>query len=213
MDWVYRSRQYLDDGSTTSVSPGGWSPASNTLNSGATNSVALILVDSANFTTKNLTPNAAVAESGFVMGPARVDGRGQLIGAVQGHVFITPSTWAVGNILSVGIRLTIAEQDVDDGIPELDADYAINRPAAAAVPANDLTLFANQQGSLKDWYVYRQFADNSAVIVVSIFWKGKRRLRPEECLFLHLEGNSPFESGGAVNCSVSSHVRTLVARE
>jgi len=132
---------------------------------------------------------------------------------VQGHIFITPSTWAVNNILAVGIRLTIAEQDVDDGIPELDADYSINRPAATATPANDLTLFANMPGGLKDWQVYRQFSDNSAVIALPIFWKGKRRLRPEECLFLHLEGNNPFENGGAVNSSVCAHVRTLVARE
>jgi len=213
MDWVYRSRQYLLDGTTVSVSPGAWSPSPNTLTTGATNSVALMLLDSNNFHTKTLSPNNALGDSGFVMGPARVDGRGPLVCAVQGHIFITPSTWAVNNILAVGIRLTIAEQDVDDGIPELDADYSINRPAAAATPANDLTLFANMPGGLKDWQVYRQFSDNSAVIAVPIFWKGKRRLRPEECLFLHLEGNNPFENGGAVNSSVCAHVRTLVARE
>jgi len=213
MDWVYHSRQYLLDGSTSAVSPGGWSPVSNVLTTGATNSVALILLDSNNFTTKTLLPNAALGDSGFVTGASKPTERGPLVTAVEGHLFISPSSWAVNNIMSVGIRLTIAEQDGDDGIPELDADYSILRPGAAAVPANDLTLFVNQPGALKDWYVFRQFSDNSAVVTVRIFWKGRRRLRPEECLFLHLEGNHPAEGGGAVNCTVASHVRALVARE
>jgi len=213
-DWVYRSRQYLLDGTTTTVNPGGYSAVETTITPGATNSGAFCLLDSVNFTTQTLSPNNALGDSLFISRAGRPEGRGQLILAVQGYLFIRPSSWAIGSHMSGGIRLQVDEQDVDDGILELDADYNIMFPAAAATPSNDPVLFANQKGNLKTWYVYRQFSDNSAILKVPIFWKGRRRLRPQEGLWLHIEVNAPAAaSTSSVNWLVTPKLRTLVAIE
>lgn len=210
-DWVYRSREYLIDGTAGTLN-GGWMSVATTITPGAAPAQSFCLFDSVNYMRTVLAPNNALGDGGAISQAGRPEARGDVVLAIQGTVFIRPSAWAVGNVMSGAYRLIITDQDEQDGYAITDADYNAMVPPAAQSPANDGTLWANERSHLMTKYVYRGFSDNSSVIAINMFWRGRRRLRPEEGVFLYVEVNGPDTTSSSVNHIVTPKLRCLVER-
>jgi len=216
-DWVYRgvalypgdtaSDAWLDESlglaSYFMESPITWT-------AGTANARFLVLYDSQNRLTQLLNTFSVAGSFGTVTAvpkAARAEGRNPRILASEGQVVITPSAWALGNVMFFGARLGVFEQDPSSGQVVLNADY--HMMGASASIHSQAATWANQPGWVREWYVYRTFhAERVPEYIFRYRWRGRRVLEPHQCFGLYLESDST-----SVNMATRPACRTLVADE
>lgn len=200
-DWVYRA--VLVDGtgalidSNATYYPDGFL----SVPPGIANSVGLILYDSFN-RTKQLTNLGATP---IVMGRYfRAEGRNPRIHRVQGDFFVTPSTWALGSIFAIGMRIAVLRQSAATGAILLPTAYNM-WGGGTNLPDTLAAHFANIP-HVADFHRIVAFNDNSNVTRIPINVPVRRSLKADECLALYVEGRV-----GSVTMNVTPTLRSLVS--
>lgn len=211
-DWVYRPNARLV--ATYGVidadvvgSYTGYIPAHGT---GPGNAQGHVLYDSQNYL-KALVGGPFAQPTSALPRAARAEGRNPTILAVEGIVYWEPSTWALGNLMAIGMRLGTFQQSPGTGSFLLDPGYSmwIDEPAGAGSDLSVPALWANNgRGNAWERRIHYGFSDNQAFTVVRVRWRGRRTLKPDECfgLYTELEPTS-------VNTRTQFWLRTLVADE
>lgn len=175
------------------------------LNSGFTNAQSLVLVDSADRQVPVMSGSAVNTLTPSPPGGWRAQ-RGVICAMVDGHIYVEPSTWAIGNIMAIGVSIGAFEQDMT-GVATVDSLYTMWNNATPAAPAahwsND-----NQRTNLWSRRQYKGFSSNDATImVVPVRARLRVRLREWEALMVWLELEST-----SVNVRYQTWLRTLVLR-
>ncbi|WP_165962521.1 hypothetical protein, partial [Arthrobacter terricola] len=201
-DWVYRGSSVgLAAPLGIADSLGTYDFAVRTLSSGPVNAQGLWLYDSANREV-NISRTSAAA-GGILDGASRPHVAGDQIVMVEGQLYMEPSTWAVGNVLALGVRIGEFEQDLLTGLPSVDADYSMWNPA---VVAQTEAAFANDHRNNRwERRYWMGFDTNDALQVVTIRARINMRLRGTAGLALWLEAAST-----SVNLRYQTWFRTLV---
>lgn len=204
-DWVYRSNQYTNTTpATISDTLGTYDANVRTLTTGVATANTLVLVESQN-RILHVTAGPAVNQMSIGGGQARPDDKGRKCLRVQGHIYIEPSTWAIGNIMAIGVRIGAFEQDLT-GVASVDALYTMWNNNTPSVPA----AYWSNQGRTTLWSrrFYKGFsANDQTIMVVQVNAKINCRLNPHEALMLWLEGEST-----SVNMRYQTWLRTWVSR-
>lgn len=202
MDWVYRPsvrEQTVFNGGDIL---GTYDENLYSQSSGVNFGDAHILYDSHN---RIATVMRAGGSANFVGIPnaARAGGRGPLMHAVAGSIYVEPSTWAVGNLIAWGWRVGVFEQAPDTGQILLDPDYSMWAVGPGLVPP---ATWANMQ-RMNSWERRRHFgfSDNQQFFTLPVFTRVNRRLQDHECLAIYHEGEST-----SVNVRMQFWLRTLV---
>lgn len=210
-DWVYRSSGHIESTAGAGVDLLG-TYDSNVLNhtSGTAASQGHILYDSQNYLRTPVRETFGGVLS-HIPRAARAEGRKPTILAVEGIVYWEPSTWALGSLMAIGMRLGVFEQDPGSGNVLLDPEYSMwnDGPYAAGGSLSKVVDWANN-GRNNTWErrIHYGFSDNSVFTVVRVRWRGRRSLLANECfaLYTELEGTS-------VDTRTQYWLRTLVADE
>lgn len=201
-DWVYRNDARAVAGLGGSDDLGTYSVVVKALTSGVVNALGMVLYDSANRMQANVPAGAG---QGYLSRAARAEGRKPHIRAVEGLVYLEPTAWALGNLIAYGSRILIAEQDIDTGVPVLDAEYSM----WANGLVTSASLWANQgRQNVQEKRLFYGFSDNQAFTVARYSWTGLRALEPHEALFLYMELETT-----SVNVRFQPFLRTLVSDE
>lgn len=130
--------------------------------------------------------------------------RGALIHGVEVNLCWRPSTWALGSLVWLGCRIVVADQDAYTGQAQLDVNYSLWTGGGDA--QTTIARFANGRQNCHERRVFEQFNENSTRMDVRYYARFKRRLQPQEGLFLLLETH-PL----SVNLtSLNMYCRTLV---
>lgn len=205
-DWVYRPDLRASDDLLDGDTWGSYEHTVKAQTSGVTNARSHILYDSVN-RLASLTLGAGNGNA-FVPRAARAEGRKPTILAVEGIVYVEPSTWAIGNLIAMGLRIGIFDQDPIDGAMIVEPDYTL-WIAGLPTAGNTAAIWANQgRRNLWERRVHHGFSDNQTFIVVRVRWRGRRRLEPHEALVLYTELEPT-----SVNVRTQSWLRTLVIDE
>lgn len=207
-DWVYRDDIYDDTGAL--IEPGGsYSSLTGNITGGPLSSAVKILYDSSNYIARMIGAGGVVPA---VFGSAgRAEGRKPFIAFTHGTVFLTPSTWAVGNIAALGVRVVKMEQDAVSGQVLVDPNYTMW--SRTNIVANNPANYANAQPWYAERRVIRGFQENSAQFSIRMSARVRASLEPHECLALWLENpggsNPPVNSVSLVLTGL--YWRTLVS--
>jgi len=208
-DYVYRGvRWRLDDYTTPESGNSGTYGTGIAQSAGQGNSTAQVLYDSDLLFHNIGAIDSATAAWLTMDNAARPEGtdKGALIHGVDLSLRFTPSSWALGNNFEWGWRIIVADQDRDTGQAQVDVDYGMWTNIgglATTSPGN----FANGRQNCAEGRVFRRFSDGDAgVVYMRKFVRFKRRLQPQEGLFLYLEG-SPFSVNAGL---IYMFCRTLV---
>lgn len=205
-DWVYRANRWALDDPTVEETPlsGTYGPAIG-LSSGPAGLTGQVLYDS-----DDVMRYSSVDVGGRyfnVDAAARTPGtsKGALIHGVEGRLCWRPSTWAVGSLVWLGIRIVVADQDADTGQAQLDVDYSL-WDNVGGLGTTTIARFANGRQNCFEKRVFEQFNENSTRMDTYFYARFKRRLQKQEGLFLLLETHAL-----SVNLtSMSMYCRTLV---
>lgn len=207
-DWVYRDDIYDDTGALIETG-GSYSSAVGNITGGPLSAAIKILYDSSNYIARVIGAGGVVPA---IYGSAgRAEGRKPFIAFSHGTVFFTPSTWALGNIAAIGIRMAKFEQDPISGQVLIDPSYTMwSRTNQVGInPANH----ANSQPWYAERRIIRGFTENSAQFSARLAARVRTSLEPHQCLALW------FENPGGDNPPVNSvslvmngcYFRTLVS--
>jgi len=207
-DWVYRGLEYDEVGLATGTQVASYCPrqVAYSLAPGPLGEVSWVLYDSANYRHNIVNANAV---SGGITLPnaARPEGRRPVMLAVEGHAFVTPTTWALGSRLFLGMRLVICEQDYTSGGLALPTDYNIMEPVALTGNA-DIATYANGWGNLRTRFFLQSFDSNDVEWLVHMKWQGRVSLPPHLCLAMFCQSDA-----NSVNCRMTPKFRTLVEED
>jgi len=213
-DWVYRnSAKVFGTGIQANDQLGTYESAVQSQNTGVANATSHILYDSNNYIgvlTRGGIGSAATSGTTGVLGRhIRAEGRKPMIMAMQGAIFCEPQTWTLGNVMAVGIRIGVFEQDIS-GVFSLDIGYSMWAPEAG-VPFSTPAHWANNtRNNKREWRFWKSFGDASTppLMVLRLFWRGRAYLEGNECfgLFTELQSTS-------VGTRMQYWCRTLVADE
>lgn len=193
-DWVYRpNARTLATGSVNNDALGTYEPNFFTVVGGVGNAQSRILYDSKNYVamvTRGGAGSALTLATVGVMGSSgRAEGKKACIRRVEGVILTEPTTWALGSVMAMGVRMGIFEQDVATGTFSLDASYSMwFNPAALAdgPPASFANNRRNNAWEVRQW---RYFGDASSNpnMVIRINWTGRKYLEGNECFGMYLE--------------------------
>lgn len=203
-DWVYRPTYQGSDveGMSATDLLGSYDQQVFGSTSGLTGSSSRILYDSHN---RIINVMRGALTGGLTIGmpnAARAAGRGPTCHLVQGVIYVEPTTWAIGNLISWGWRLGVFEQDPLSGAIELDPGYSMWVTTEAINPAT----WANMgRQNLWEKRLFYGFSDNSRFTTVRMNVPIKVRLQDHECLALYYEGE-----GTSVDVRTQYWLRTLV---
>lgn len=199
-DWVYRSNGYAVNGFVAD-NLGTYEPTVFPVASGVGESRARILYDSSNYLTETARGGAGPVQLGR---EARAEGRRTKVVEVDGILYVEPSTWAVGNLIALGWRIGVFDQDVSSGFISLDANYSMWESGGAYAAAQ----WANAtRQNLAERRIHFGFSDNQQFFTARIRWRGRRLLAENECLALYLELEST-----SVNTRMQCWCRTRVEK-
>lgn len=131
--------------------------------------------------------------------------KGALIHGVEVNLCYRPTTWALGSLVWLCARIVVADQNAEDGRAELDVDYDL-WTNVGGVATTTIGRFANGRQNCHERRWFEQFQENSTRFDIRYYARFKRRLQPQEGLFLLLQTH-PL----SVNLtSMSMYCRTLV---
>jgi len=210
-DWVYRGNARIGtdpDGSDADLL-GTYEPFIFSHTTGPGNSQGHVLYDSQNWL-------ASVGAGGADIGTglrtlnrsARAEGRKPTMLAVEGIVYWEPTTWALGNLMAIGMRIGVFEQDPGTGNLLLDTAYSMWRDETGG-SLSTVGMWANNgRGNAWERRIHYGFSDNSVFTVARIRWHGRRTLMPNECFALYTELEAT-----SVNTRTQAWIRTLVQDE
>lgn len=220
-DWVYRgdtTAVYALTPSTTQLTPalnvprGTYSPTITTITAGPETSNVFMLYDSQSRMRHQASTFFTAANTfGYadLHGAARAEGREPLILAVEGMIYFEPTVWALGNLMAIGIRPIVLEQDPADGGVLLSPTYSMwDDGTVLQAPIGNCADWANDKMWLLDRRIHHGFSDNQTFITPHFRWKGRRRLKPNQCLALYVE-----LEGTSVNVRMQPWLRTFVIDE
>lgn len=142
-----------------------------------------------------------------VAAEARTGGsdKGALIHGVELVMSWRPSTWALGNLVWLGIRIVVADQDAQFGTAQLDPNYDLWTNIGGDA-TTEISRFANGRQNCYETRIFEQFNENSVRFDMRRYARFKRRLQAQEGLFLLLQTH-PL----SVNLtSLNMYCRTLV---
>lgn len=124
---------------------------------------------------------------------------GQIVKAVRGQFYAVPSTWAVGSVYSLMVRLVVKPIEVDSGIPTiiLDPAYTLFQPPYA----NERILWQR--------LIFNRFDLGTATEVHEVNWRGTVRLKSDEALWVIFEN----QSGITQTATWRFFLRTLMRAE
>lgn len=205
-DWIYRGVEFDDEGGAAGTQVASYTGVSR--NSGAYplapgTDVGIILYDSANYMLERTRTGP------FNIGrEARAEGRGATILAVQGYYYMLPNAWTAGSNWCVSARIIIADQNLQTGQMDLPANYQL--PATSG-PGVELTAWANGWGNLAERTDWNAFATGNEQQrwKFGLRWRGRRRLKPHECLGILIQSAGP--AIGSTSMTLSPLFRTLVS--
>lgn len=204
-DWVYRPNIYDDAGSPFDTF-GTYSPWPTVLTSGQNNAEGLILYDSHNYLNK-------VVSFGNIPIPfanaARAEGSRAKVIAVEGHMTVVPSAWAVGTVFQLGMRFGIFEQDAVGGFVLVDTNY--NMFFQTALTQLHPAVHANTRLWQREFRRREDFIENRGSFTYRFRFRVNRFLNPNQCYAIYLESSTTNPS--SVNLSLTPWFRTLVADE
>jgi len=187
LDWVYRGREYDDDGAAVTPLSGTYMSASIGISAGLSAAVNQVLLDSHNYGARvqGFTPAAGLWKS--IPNAGRPDAtEDQVVRGVDLWMNFRPSSWALGNIVRVGWRVMIAEQDMATGGAVLDSAYSM-WAAPAGVPNDDIVTWANGRTNVAEGNFVAGFGDGQNMFTIRRRIRTRRRLSPEEALYLYVE--------------------------
>lgn len=213
-DWVYRSNaRVLGTGVINNDLLGSYEAVVTTVNSGIANAQTRILYDSKNYmgwlTRAGIGTAPTVATTGILGGHARAEGRKPCILAVDGVILCDPTTWALGNVMALGVRVGVFEQDIS-GVLSLDAGFTMWESGAGIFDGPAAAWANNTRANCRDIRQWQFYSDGAANpnMVVRVKWRGRRYLEGWECFAMFLQ--VPTTS---VNMRTQCWVRTLVSDE
>lgn len=195
-DWVYRGNALgnsVDPPLDNTDTLGTYTSAIVSIASGLANARGHILYDSQNRFLTLMGPSLGGVATGNRA--ARAEGQKPLMLAVEGGLYFEPSAWAVGNVVSYGIRLGVFEQDPNLGSLLLPADYSMWNTGSSNGP----DVYANNgRMNAREWRWAKGYTDAGTTSVARFHyfrWKGRRRLEPNECFALYCEVPSTSVTG------------------
>lgn len=205
-DWVYRPNLFAIAAPYNAIDAAGtYDIAVRGLTTGFATAQCLWLLDSAN-RRKTAPMMLSTAGGGIMAGSAMPEGKRTRVHAVEGMIYVEPSTWAVGNLMALGLRIGAYEQDPTSGLASVDADYTM---WSAAINATKTSYYANDRG-YNQWETraFKSFGDNGSIMIVRIRARLKYSLNAGYGLGLWVEGEST-----GVNVRYQTWLRTLVSAD
>lgn len=157
-----------------------------TFNVGQANAFALpltyaprSLVGGQGFLGANVSPTFWMADAAIPN-----SNRGLIVRAVHWWAHIEPSTWALGSMMTAGMRLTIQDQDQTSGAASVVGGYSM----WDASTVDKAYIFADEN-FLTERRVSKAFGDASStpLIQMSGRWSGRKRIPPQQALFAFFE--------------------------
>ena len=127
-----------------------------------------------------LQADALGAPPGPWTGAAFPEGEKQFVKAVRGHVLLTPPTFALGNVVTIGMRIQKFKMDLASGGAILDASYSILNITSFH--------FANERWPWQE--IYRTVDNDIAGFRVKA--TVNQWLEPDEALYFLIENQSNF---------------------
>lgn len=209
-DWVYRDHVYDDTGALIAAA-GTYSNQPFTLTAGVANAQGKVLYDSHNYIKQGVQLTAGAMIPFGSQGRAEA-GRATILG-YEGILAITPTTWAAGTNIRLGVRVGVFEQDAGTGFFLVDPAYTM------FTSSPNLSLNASAWANSRTWVeerrVYRAFStsNDQALQVLRFRRRCRRRLNPHECFGMFLEINNQAGTTGGVNMEGTLWMRTLVSDE
>lgn len=214
-DWVYRGYEYdIQNAPVTDQAP----TYTNLSRDGLPFQIqvgspaGLILYDSHTYLMQGVkVDNPASGFLAFLGREARAEHGSVTIHAVEGTLYLQPTTWALGANFLVAARIIICQQDPASGAILLPATYTIcgGSLGGAGIEA-DAAVYANGWGNLQTRILRQAFATENDMsrFQMRFKWRGRRKLRGELCLALFVETIGP--GVGSVNMDIGPVFRTLV---
>lgn len=204
-DWVYRPNGRNTGGSGNSDVLGSYEPQVLGMLTGVDQATVGILYDSADHMRSGVTENSQTANTN-ISSTARAEGKRARILGYEGIMYVEPSTWAVGNLIAMGVRIGKFEQDSLTGLVLVEAEYSMweyNAPAMAGP-----NVYANGTPWVEERRMHYGFSDNSVFTIMRFRRRCNVVLRPNECfaMWCELEATS-------VNTRIQRWMRTLVVDE
>lgn len=210
-DWVYRDNVYQAAGPFDLL--GTYTPRGTTIAAGRIGAAGKILYDSKSYI--NTTTQGTVGLPLPVSGASRAEGSKAKILAVEGMIFFTPSTWALGSTLLAGFRIGIFEQSPISGNIQVDAQYAMWSEDLDV--SSNPAIWANRPFSWER-RVFKRFTVGNEQVAwgLPVSFRTKRTLAPSQCFALYVEGadaSQGLTGASSVTFVIQPWLRTLVVDE
>jgi len=214
-DWVYRQGYNLIGTRGTGLGAdliGTYDPSVTTVSTGQANAQSRILYDAndyfADLTRGGVGSAGTLASQAVATRAGRSEGRKPCMRAVEGYIYCEPSTWAIGNVMALGVRLGVFEQDIGSGVITIDSAYSMWAYTATLQDPGPAHWANSSRMNCKEWRIWNAFSQNSPLVVMRIRWRGRKFLNANECFALYLE--APTTS---INVRTQYWLRTLVEDE
>lgn len=207
-DWVYRDDIY-DDAGALFETGGTYTSTTNSIPPGVDASAAKILYDSSNYIGRMVGAGGVVPA--YFGSAARAEGRKPYIKWCQGFFTWRPSTWALGSVSALGVRIAKFEQDPITGQILVTPTYTMW--SRTNLTGDNPSNHANSHRHFLDRRLVRGFSDNAAIWTTQWSVPIRTTLQPHECLAIFFESagnpNPPITS--VTNILAGLYARTLVS--
>lgn len=213
-DWVYRANnRVLGTGVLGNDTLGTYEPTVKTQNGGVAAASGNVLYDSKNYigtvTRGGIGAVINQASLGVIPTAARAAGKKPCMLAMEGVLYIEPQAWVLGNVMAVGVRLGVFEQDLS-GVFSIDVGYSMWRDETVFAFSSPAHWADDKRRHAKEWRFFKAFGDASTtpLIVGHLRWRGRRYLEDYECFGLYTELGA-----AGIGVRMQYWCRTLVSDE
>lgn len=209
-DWVYRSNARADDavGSDADVI-GTYEMNIPPHAGGPGNAQGHILYDSVNYLAQFGAGGNIVGGVQRMIGrAARAEGRKPCILAVEGIIYWEPSIWALGNLMAIGTRFGVFEQDPGTGQVLLDPAYSMWMNEVGGSQSKPAQWANGTRGNAMERRTHVGYSDTRPFHVERWRFRTRRFLAANECFAVYTELENT-----SVDTRTQWWLRTLVADE